>query len=165
MLTGEFRPRILPRTGEAIAWGLVFLLLAARWVLARRYGVIVDSLEWMFLLLLGVAILISFSNWMERRTRLILDEKGVVFRNGLRRVRMDWPEIQRIRVLPAALGDGKTVMVMGEKTYFRFDTLSRARNRGREVWLGFPEGDEILRTLVQRCNLHPRREGKEVYYE
>ncbi len=162
MLTGEFRPRILPRTGEAIAWGLTALLLAVRWLLLQRYGLIANSLEWMFLLMLAVSLLISFSNWMERRTRLVLDEEGITFRNGLRNVTLRWPEIRRIRVLPASLGDGKTVMVMGEKTYFRFDTLGRAR--GREVWLGFPEGEEILSTLVERCGFSRHQDGQEEYY-
>ncbi len=140
MLTGEFRPRILPRTGEAIAWGLTALLLAVRWLLLQRYGLIANSLEWMFLLMLAVSLLISFSNWMERRTRLVLDEEGITFRNGLRNVTLRWPEIRRIRVLPASLGDGKTVMVMGEKTYFRFDTLGRARGGGRKGGVGVAEG-------------------------
>ncbi len=164
MLTGEFRPRILPRTGEATAWGLTALLLAVRWLLAQRYGLVASSLEWMFLLMLAVSLLISFSNWMERRTRLILDEEGITFRNGLRKVTFRWPDIRRIRVLPASLGDGKSVMVMGEKTYFRFDTLGQARGRNREVWLGFPEGEQILSTLVARCGFSHHQDGKEEYY-
>jgi hypothetical protein len=163
MLTGEFRPHKLPRTGEALAWGFVTLALAVQVVLVRSNTPVMPVLRGMLYLLLPVALLISFKNWVDRRTFIRLDEESVTFSNGLQRVTLRWPEIRRLVISHSSLGDGKSVLVMGEKRFFRFETLGHVRQRGREAVYGFEQGDAILQTLVARCGFQ-RHEEKDGYY-
>lgn len=166
MLSGEFRPKNLPRRGEMIAWSMTLLLAAFwAWLSWRGFRVlpVVPGSTW----LLGVvAVLISFSNWVERSTRLVLDEEGIFFSNGLRRVRLTWDEIEKIRLHRATLGNGQTVEVLGQRGHFHFDTLGTAAAAGRPaVEIGFVEGEEILNTLISRCGFRRYEDGKNgVYY-
>ncbi len=163
MLTGEFRPRTMPRNGEILAWGLVAFSFAVQVFLTQKGIPVMSSLRWMLYLLLGAALLISFNNWTARRTRIRLDDEKITFTNGLRTVILRWPEIRRVAVSPASLGDGKNVLVMGERQFFRFETLGHARQHGKEVAFGFDQGEEILETLVARCGL-TRHDEKNGYY-
>ena len=155
-----YYPARLSRRGEYIAWGLVFLV-AAGWVLlviTRRpvYGVI-PILE---LFQVIVAASISLGNWMERRTRLELDAGGLSFQNGLRDVRLSWPEIVEVRVRPTQMG--KKVEVIGSEApgqagvrrHFQFRTLGNLQFLGEvKGQTGFEKGEEVLRRIIQNSGL------------
>ena len=164
MLTGEFRPEILPRRGEFSAWGLTLVLLAFWWLLSWRGQTVPSLVRGGTYFMALVAVLISFSNWTERRTRLRLDDEAVTFSNGLRHVRLPWQDIERIQVRRATLGDGHTVEVIGKQAHFHFETLGRVKASHQPVELGFVEGEDILNTLVARCGFKRYEERDGVYY-
>jgi hypothetical protein len=82
----EFRPELIPRRGEAIAWLGTLIVAVAIAIL-----VVTGNRVSFWLLILGVplalvSIGISLGNWMDRHTVMQLSEQGVRYRNGLRRV-------------------------------------------------------------------------------
>lgn len=155
-----YYPARLSRRGEYIAWGLV-ILVAAGWILLAVtgrpvYGVI--SILEVFQVI--VAASISLGNWMERRTRLELDAGGVSFQNGLRDVRLSWPQVVEVRVWPTQMG--KKVEVIGSEAlgqagvrrHFQFRTLGNFQFRGEvKGQTGFVKGEEILRQIIQNSGL------------
>jgi len=135
-----------------MAWGLAILALAG-WAFLAARGM---SLPWLYRFIavfLGLtALSLSLTNWIDRSTILRLDEHGVRFENGLRKVQMRWEEIIRVQVQPMNLG--QLVRVMSEKTFFTFRTLGdvtlRGQMRGR---VGFAQGEQILATILERSGL------------
>ncbi len=114
----EFRPELMPRRGEINAWLLTAAAALGLFFLNQTLD-IVPGWAWIFCAFLAFSALsISFGNWMDRKTRVRLDADGISFENGLRRVRLGWPEVQKVAVLPARWG--KSVQVLGEKSHFGF---------------------------------------------
>lgn len=113
---------------------------------------------------LSAAALISFSNWVERRTLLALSSQGVRFENGLRKVRLDWKDIAEVRLRPAMWG--KHVQVRGKGTRFDFYTLGEVRYKGAvQAKTGFAQGEEIVRQIVLNSGLRIAEQlGEEVVY-
>jgi hypothetical protein len=151
--TKEFRPELISRRGEALAWG-ASLLLAAAWIALLISG---KGANWMVPLLgiplFLIALSISLGNWVERRTLLRLHPTGVEFQNGLRHVRLDWDGIQQVRVLPAQWG--RRVQVIGESQHFQFLTLGEVRMQGElKGRVGFVAGESILAYILERGRLH-----------
>lgn len=153
----EYQPERLSRRGEITAWILAAVVGAAWlvvWLNGSRPGAAFPLLE-AFLLL--AALSISLGNWMDRRTRLRVDESGVAFTNGLRNVTLTWSEIDQVRVLPG--GWGKRVQVLGRSdqgkpAYFSFRTSGVVRVQGEEKGrMGFEAGDEILQEMIERSGL------------
>ena len=148
----EFRPELIPRRGEAIAWLGTLIVAVAIAIL-----VVTGNRVSFWLLILGVplalvSIGISLGNWMDRHTVMQLSEQGVRYRNGLRRVEFGWNEIQELRVLPAQWG--KKVQVFGENAYFGFHTIGEVSAHGKTLGrTGFMEGEQILKTLLDKANL------------
>jgi len=148
----EFRPERFSRQGEALAWGLTILALAG-WAFLAGRGL---SLPWLYrfiaIFLALTALSLSLTNWVDRSTVLRIEESGVQFENGMRRVQLRWEEIVRVQVLPMNIG--RLVRVMGEKTFFTFRTLGevtlRGQTRGR---VGFAQGDQILSLILEHSGL------------
>lgn len=148
----EYRPELIPRRGEIVAWigtlltGLTWLVLA---VSGQRVVIMIPVL---FFLLLFSAFIISLSNWTDRQTRITILADGVEYKNGLRSVRFSWAEIREIRVTPGRWGE--KVQVYGEHSYFTFHTLGEVRLQGNlKGRMGFDKGAEILRQLVLHSGL------------
>ena len=159
----EYRPELIPRRGELIAWVGV-ILTGLTWVVLAVSGQrVVVMIPVLFILLIFSAFFISLGNWMDRQTMISMKDGEVEYRNGLRQVRMRWMEIREIRVLPGRWG--KKVQVYGEDSYFTFHTLGEVRLRenvkGR---MGFEQGEEILRQLILRSGLQIIEEQGDGYY-
>jgi hypothetical protein len=98
------------------------------------------------------AVLISFGNWVERKTRLTLDVSGIEFTNGLRHVIISWMAIGEVRIFPSRIG--KKVFVYGANEFFSFQTQgelfvsSKMRDR-----IGFEKGEVILETILYQSRL------------
>jgi hypothetical protein len=151
-LVGEFRPELLSRRGEIVAWGLA-LVVTATWVILRLYGqavpVFVVLLDLFFLL---AALSISLGNWMDRRTVIHLDSEGMRFENGLRHVALTWQQIKQVQVYPTDWG--KKVSVVGARAHFEFRTLAEVKVQDQvKGRLGFVEGDQILQGIIQAAGL------------
>lgn len=161
----EFHPVLTSRGGEALTWLAALSLGAAAIALRAWGGAFVGSLPYLAIFIGLLAASVSLSNWMDRQTVLRLDEKGVFFTNGLRRVSLPWDQIDQLRVFDGALG--KQVQVMGGARHFEFRFLSEVemlgRARGR---LGFPDGAAILATILRQSGLQrsPASQGNTVYY-
>jgi hypothetical protein len=148
----EFRPKLIPRRGELIAW-LGSLIVGVGWVILAVFGQGVNILiPIVFILLSLIAASISLGNWMDRKTRLSLEPGGVVYHNGLRNVKLDWAEIQELRVFPAQWG--RKVQVIGEKAYFGFSTLGEVKVNDRLIGqTGFADGEMILQRIIENAHL------------
>jgi hypothetical protein len=145
---GEFKPELVSRRSELIAWGGA-LLVNGIWIALIVFSKTMSF--WLPILgipLLLIAIGMSLGNWMDRKTRIKLDTEGIYFTNGLRRADLTWDEIQEVRVLPAQWGE--KVQVFGEKVYFAFHTLGEVTSNGRVLGrTGFQDGDKILRNILE----------------
>ncbi len=148
----EFKPELVSRRSELIAWGSAIVVNSA-WLLLLIFN---QSLSfWLPILgvpLLLIAIGMSLGNWMDRKTKLRLDGEGVYFSNGLRHVTLNWGEIKEVRVLPAQWGE--KVQVFGERSYFGFHTLGEVFAYGKPLGrTGFVEGDFILQVILDKADL------------
>lgn len=158
----EFRPELISRRGEWTAWALALAASLGMWFLNRGgYIPIWAWIFWAFLLLSGVSI--SLGNWLDRNSVIWLEKDGIRFENGLRRVRLRWPEIQKVAVLPSRWG--KSVQVIGEKSHFRFKTLGEVKFQGEvRGRTGFPHGQEILDVILREAGLKLVEESNNAYY-
>lgn len=159
-----YRPELIPRRGEAIAWsgtlltGLIWIVLA---LIGNR---IVSMIPILLVLLLFSATIISLGNWVDRQTEMKLSGEGVEYRNGLRHIRLSWAEIREVRVTPGRWGE--KIQVYGEQGYFGFHTLGEVKLRGElRGSMGFEKGDEILRQIILNSGLQiVDRPGDGYYY-
>ena len=157
----EFRPELMPRKGEFNAWVLalgigVGIYFASSWT---------DSLDFLWLfegLMIFFALSISLGNWMDRRTVLRIEADGIAFGNGLRSVRLSWPEVQNVAVVETK--SGKRVQVQSEQSHFTFKSLTVMSMFGQSVRSGFAAGQEILEMILQASNLKLTKESQGVYY-
>lgn len=149
----EYRPILMPRRVEVGAWLFAVLLYATWWLLRTSGQGFAGAAVMLFAFSLFAAFGISLSSWMDRRSVIRLDDAGVFFENGLRRVALMWAEIEQIRVLNAQAGS-KRVQVLGPRSFFEFRTLVRISLSGRErVRSGYEEGERILRILLEKTGL------------
>ncbi len=159
----EFRPEVAPRRGEIIAWSFAILSGLSALFLRSKVGS-APFFVWLFVgLLVLSALSISLGNWMDRRTLIRLDAQGVEYQNGLRHVRLTWPQIKALSVSPTKWGN--VVEVLGEQTHFFFRTLGEVGDEKKVVGrIGFAAGDEILNTILQASGLHLREKTSDGYY-
>jgi hypothetical protein len=148
----EYRPELLSRRGEYVAWGTALLAITAWLILHLTNTPVFGGLRFLAVLLALSGMAISLGNWMDRRTILRLEPDGVWFDNGLRQVMLHWSEIRQVQVYPSAWG--KKVHVIGEKAHFDFRTLGevtyQSEVKGR---LGFEKGEEILGHILENARL------------
>ncbi|MCX8061588.1 MAG: PH domain-containing protein [Anaerolineales bacterium] len=147
-----FTPELAPRTGERNAWILAFLMVILWLVFRLTPWELPVTVEVLVIFTLGAALLISFSNWVERKTILAIHSGGVRFENGIRKVHLGWKEIEEVRVRPAVWG--KRVQVRGKGTRFDFFTLGEVKYKGAvQAKTGFAQGEEIVRQIVLNSGL------------
>jgi hypothetical protein len=163
-LTGEFRPELLSRRGEGMAW-LTTLLWFVAWtilsVIGRPVLSFVPVLSFLFLL---IAASISLGNWVDRQTVLHIEDGGVAFKNGLRNVHLAWDQIKELQVFNSNWG--KKVRVIGERAHFDFRTLGEVTMGGQlKGRLGFIQGEAILRQILRKTRLvEVEHTGNSYYY-
>lgn len=161
--SAEFRPELLSRRGEFVAWGLS-LVLAAAWLVLLVLG---QPVFWGLPLLLAfislAALGISLGNWMDRHTLIRLHTSGVEFENGLRHARLAWNEIRQVQVFPSGWGD--KVRVVGEQVHFSFRTLGEVKLQGEvKGHMGFTEGQKVLQHILEKANLKQIEQSGSGYY-
>jgi len=147
-----FRPELLSRRGEFIAWGMSLIIFLGWLILALNGRQVPFAVPFLGIILVLAALAISLGNWMDRKTELRLDADGVTYENGFRYAALEWNEINEIRVFPSKWG--KKVHVLGAATHFNFRTLGEVKVqdevKGR---MGFAEGDKILSIMLEQANL------------
>jgi hypothetical protein len=160
----EYRPELIPRRGEVVAWGLALLMLVG-WVGFTALGLVYP---WPLRILAGLFVLsgaaISLSNWVDRQTVLRLDDQGVTFQNGLRNVKLTWKDVSKVNVYPSNWGD--KVYVVGKSGLFSFRTQHEVQLNGQvRGRMGFAEGEKIQRLIIQCSGLHQNpQDGEGIYY-
>lgn len=162
-LVGEFRPELLPRRGEILAWLTTLLSFAAWTILSlteRDVLSVVPAMSFIFLL---AAASISLGNWVDRSTVLRLEEDGVRFKNGLRNVYLLWDQILQIQVFGSSWG--RKVRVFGETAHFDFRTLGELTMAGEvKGRMGFQQGEQILRQVLTATGLKEVEHTNNSYY-
>ena len=147
-----FRPELLSRRGELIAWGTSTFVFLGWLILSFNGRQVPFAVPFLGIILVLAALAISLGNWMDRKTELRLDAGGVTYKNGLRYAALKWDEINEIRVFPSKWG--KKVHVLGATAHFNFRTLGEVKVqdevKGR---MGFAEGDKILSVMLEQTNL------------
>ncbi len=78
----EYRPELLSRRGEYVAWGIALVAIAAWVILHLTDNPVFGGLTFLTVLLALSGIAISLGNWMDRRTILRLEPDGVWYDNG-----------------------------------------------------------------------------------
>ncbi|HJS28305.1 MAG TPA: hypothetical protein VJ768_01695 [Anaerolineales bacterium] len=150
----EYRPVSVSRRSELTAWG-IFAVLASVVVLFRGRGQIVPlPITILAVFFLLSALVISFGNWMERRTSLRIEPDRLFYSNGVRKVSLSWDEIREIRLGEDRLSN--KVYIYGESAQFQIRLQSEPRfDREEHRLYGFREGDEILRAISERSGKNP----------
>ena len=158
----EYRPELIPRRGEFVAWIMTLIALSG-WLILWLLGLQVHlSLKVFGLFFIFGGVAISLGNWSDRRTRLCLDPSGVYFENGLRKVVLPWGDIRLVKVIPTSWG--KKVHVMGDTDHFEFRTLGEVVLKGQiKGQLGFEQGDQILRQILEQAHLKVASRPEEGY--
>jgi hypothetical protein len=160
--TREFRPELMPRRGELMAWLAGIGMLVGLFLATSRWGA-QSFVFWMFeALLLFSAVSISLGNWMDRRSVIRMEVDGIAFENGVRSVRLNWPEVQNVAVVPTRLG--KRVQVQGAQSHFTFKTMSESTLAGQQIRTGFADGQEILDTVLKESGLQVKAEKDGMKY-
>lgn len=148
----QFRPVIASRRSELSAWFLTLLSGGAWLVLALRDSPPTLFIPLFFFLFIFTAIGASLGNWIDRRTVLRLKPEGLDFENGLRKVEMNWEEIQEIQIIPSRWG--QAVHVLGNGAHFRFRILANVVVLGKaSERIGFEDGDKILGEILKKTGL------------
>jgi len=165
-LTGTFRPLASSRTGEIYAWALAGVLAISALILFLVAGSVPWFVWLLFAFFLVSAILSTFSYWVDAHTVLEISEEGVAFRNGLRNVRLAWPDVAEVRIHSDRWG--KRVQVQGKDgQHFAFRTLAEVEiHEGRPQKLfGFPNGEQLAESMIRLAGLQRQHQtADEVYY-
>lgn len=159
-----YRPVLLARKGEIIAW-LLSLVVGIAWMILLLRGLkVFIALPLLAIFLLVSALSISLGNWMDRQTELQITGDGVEYKNGLRHVRLSWDEIEQVRVISSQWG--KKVHVIGPETFFSFRTLGEVKVQGEvKGQMGFLQGEKVLKQILDRSALKMvRQSGQDYYY-
>jgi hypothetical protein len=158
----EFRPELLSHKDERNAWILTAVGIASYFLIwgfaepSKLHLVIV-------IFLLVSALFISLTNWMDRKTRLILGSEGIKFQNGLRNVALNWGDVNKVSVVRDRWGE--RVHVYGNRTYFSFRKLGDVKMQGKvRGQIGFPEGQEILQQILKSSGLVLMEEDDRGHY-
>lgn len=160
---GEFRPESLSRRGELFAWALTLVVMIAWAIEASSKQVVIRAVPFLGFFLLTIALSISLGNWMDRRTRLVIDEQGVLFENGLRRARLKWQEITQVQIFPSPWG--KKVRIIGTHSHFDFRTLGEVKVQGgTKGKMGFAAGDQIVDRILAATKMKEIKHTEAGYY-
>ena len=147
-----FHPTTISRTGERNAWLLSGLTIAIEALMIWQLGTPPTWSTVLMIFFLLSATMISLSNWIDRKTILILQPEGVEFHNGLRNVRLDWDQINKVRVIADRWG--QRVHILGATAGFNFRLLSEVEYMGKvRGQMGFTEGEAILKEILKSSGL------------
>lgn len=154
-----YRLITLNRSGERVAWLLVLILGILDAVLLSRVGTISFVALLFTTLFLLAALASSFSNWLERNTKITVSESGLVYQTPLRRLEMMWGEIDSLRL--TRRGAGWYVMVIGDQGVFTFQTPTSIKGSfGREAKTGIESGEQLAAMIAGQADLlEPELEG------
>ena len=139
----EYRPILLSRRSESLAWLSTALMLVGWIILLVRGQGVPNFAPYMTIFLLLASLSISLGNWMDRKSLLTLGAQGVEFSNGLRHVTLAWEQVQQVIVAGSTWGN--KVQVFGDLGHFSFRALGEVKAYGEvKGRMGFEQGDMIV---------------------
>jgi len=159
-----YRPILLSRRGEALAWLSTGLMLVG-WVILILRGIDVPNFApFMTIFLLLASLSISLGNWMDRKSVIHLSDQRVEFLNGVRHVTLTWEQVQQIEVAGSTWGN--KVQVYGDLGHFTFRALGEVKAYGEvKGRMGFEQGDLIVEKMVMNAHLKEvARDGNRLVY-
>jgi hypothetical protein len=152
----EFRPE-QDRRGEWVAWAGA---LAAALVMALQTELVGEASAFvitLFVVVIVAAFLITYANWMERNTSIVLTPGGVRYASPLRKTEMRWSQIDEIWLAPAR--SAWRVSVVGQAGQFNFQTLLTMESIAGKARMGIPGGKQLAAHIIRKSGLvHPRHE-------
>ena len=147
-----FRPETISRQGERNAWILSGFALIIELLLLWRLSTLPVWATLLTVFLLLSAVFISLSNWVDRKTTLVLKPSGIEFHNGLRNISMQWKQIETVSVINDRLG--RRIHVAGTQANFNFRMVSEIEIQGKVGGkMGFSQGETILREIIDASGL------------
>ena len=161
--TQVFHPETISRQGERNAWILSGFAVVVSLLLMWRYAAPPAWIVILTVFMLLSAMLISLSNWVDRRTVLTINADGIAYRNGLRQVTLTWDQIEKIKVAPDRWG--QRVHVMGSRAAFNFRLLSEVEFQGKvRGQMGFAAGAQILEKIIEASGLRQMEDEESGHY-
>ncbi len=147
-----YQPSLPSRRGELLAWLSALGVAIGTALLALRLGQLPTLGLGLTLFLVLVAVIISFGVWMDRNTRLEVNEDGLHYRSPVRDVELSWAQVKQLEATPA--GEGWRIRVYGDEAYFSYRTASMLRfGSFSEMPLGFSEGERVAAVIRSRAAL------------
>ncbi len=157
-------PEPVLRRGEIFAWVLA-VVSGVIWLVFLAFDYhILTGIPILFYLFFISAVLISLSNWNERKMSIKVTTSGIRFVSALRNTSINWDEIRMVEAFPGSWGE--KILVSGKDSYFSFRTSGKVTLRGQEKGrVGIKDGDELLRVILTRGNLKLEQtlEKKRIY--
>ncbi|TEU01058.1 MAG: hypothetical protein E3J30_01400 [Anaerolineales bacterium] len=147
-----YRLITLNRSGERVAWLLVLTLVILDAALLSRLGSISLTALIFTILFLLAALASSFSNWLDRNTKITVSESDLVHQTPIRRVAMMWRDVDSLRL--TRRGAGWYVMVVGDQRVFTFQTPTSIKGPiGREARTGIENGEQLAAIIARQADL------------
>lgn len=147
-----FRPATPNRRGEFIAWacaGGIAVVLAILTIFGGRAPLLVVLLMIFFSWAGGM---ISFGNWLDARTQVVVTPTAISYTSPLRKVRLTWRQVEQLRVVPAT--SGRRLTVVGSRKYFNLRLGQEVGGRlGKKLSIGFPEGERLAKIVIGMSRL------------
>ena len=157
----RYLPNAVSRRSEVVSWGIALLLIGVAAVFQVQSQSVPTAISILAIFFFLASIVISFGNWMERSTFMVVGEDRIYYQNGVRKVALGWNEIKEIELREDRLG--KKITILAEAGHFQFRLLSAPRFEGEvRSEFGFQPADEIMREITSRTGLEPKKivEGK-----
>jgi hypothetical protein len=147
-----FQPETISRQGERNAWILTGFALIVELLLLWRLSSLPGWTTLLTAFLLFSAVFISLSNWVDRKTILILKPGSIEFQNGLRNISMPWDQVETVSVVADRWG--RRVHVAGAQANFNFRMVSEIEIQGKIGGkMGFSKGETILKEIINASGL------------
>ncbi|MDH5506677.1 MAG: hypothetical protein OEZ02_05615 [Anaerolineae bacterium] len=158
----EYRPEIGSRQSEITAWVLTGMTMVVALVLGQGDAGLSPLLTWLLVFFSISAVLISFGNWVDRNTLLVMDDQGVHFCNGLRNVKIEWDKISQVTEFPGR--ETSKVHVWSSNARFTFrKPVNRSGNLGN-INIGFKDGQKIMEIIILKAGLVEKSQSSNIGY-
>lgn len=145
-----FRPES-GRRGELVAWGSALTLAILMTLQSLLAGEVTGMVMIFFVVVFISALLISYTNWVERNTLIHITLNSVEYASPLRKLEMTWDQINEIWLAPSRFA--WRISIAGEKGHFNFHTLVSLESLGGSARMGFPQGEQLIAHLVRQAHL------------
>lgn len=150
----EFIPD-MSRRGEWVAWASALALALAMALQTQLASGINTLVLVLFIVLLTAAVLVTYANWMERNTSIVLTAGGIKYASPLRKTELRWSQIDEIWLAPSRTA--WRVSVIGEPGHFDFQTLLTMNSIAGAARMGIPEGKQLAAHIIRESGIvHPK---------